>query len=165
MAFKALDEVWDRRLGPLPGPNGKIFHIPEVDAEFGLWCVRAFAMVERAANGEPDPAAGPPPQLVFEGPEEEAFQRRALGAELYDQLRAEGYGLPTINHFTRVAVIWHAQGPEMAEMYWNAGGDPEAFQLAALQSMPRAARRAGTGAANTTKPRASMNGTKPRKAS
>jgi hypothetical protein len=167
MSFKPLDQVWDRRLGPLPMPDGQQFYVPEADSEFGLWCVRAFALVERAANGEPDPAAGPPPQLVFEGPDEEAFQRRALGHELYEQLRAAGYGLPTINHFTRVAVIWHAQGPEMAEMYWNAGGNAEAFQKAALQSMPRAARRASTSTAagSTTKRPASTNGTRSRKAS
>lgn len=165
-SFKPLDEVWERRLGPLPMPDGKAWYIPETDASFGLWCVRAFALVERAANGEPDPNAGPPPQLVFEGPDEEAFQRRALGNELYQDLVDAGYGLPTINHFTRVAVIWHAQGPEMAEMYWNAGGDAEAFQKAALESMPRAARRASTSTAagSTTKRAVSTNGTRSKRA-
>jgi hypothetical protein len=167
MPFEALDKVWDRRLGPLPGPNGKTYYIPEADAEFGLWCVRAFALVERAANGEPDPAAGPPPQLHFEGPEEEAMQRRALGAEQLEQLRADGFGLPTINHFTTTAIVWHAQGREMAEMYWNAGGDPARFQTAALQRLPRAARRASTngGAASTTKTPGSTSGTRSRKGS
>lgn len=138
MAFKNLNDVFDPRL-PLP-IGGKLYYVPEGDAETGLWCTSLVAAAATVADGgEPAP---PGVQLRFEGRAETAVQRRLLGEELFAELMADGIGKPTLDFITQTVVIWHAFGRDMAEKFWNAGGDSVDFQ--------RAQSRAGRRARSTT---------------
>ena len=163
MAFKALNEVFDGRLA-LPGKDGKIYHIPEPDAELGAWCTAMFTAGVAITMGDEPPAGVP--SLQLDDDDEMALYRRVLGDTL-DELQADGYGHATIKHFGQTAFIWIAVGQESAEAFWNSGGDPKA-------SLPRPLRRGQarqgtastprTAAASTTPKVVSTSGTKPRKA-
>jgi hypothetical protein len=166
MAFKALNEVFDGRLA-LPGKDGKVYHVPEPDAELGAWCTALFTAGVAISIGEKPPEGGLP-ELQLDDDAEDAMYLRVLGRALLDELRADGCGATTVKFFGQTAFIWIAAGTEAAEAFWNSGGDPKA-------SAPREARRAAmkaqatastppTVAASTTRRVASTNGTKPRKA-
>jgi hypothetical protein len=164
MAFKALNEVFDGRLA-LPGKNGKIYHIPEADAELGAWCTAMFTAGVAINLGETPPEGGLPP-LQLDDDAEDAMYLRVLGKDLLEQLYADGYGHSTVRLFGQTAFIWIAAGKEAAEAFWNSGGDPKA-------RAPRARRQASapvtdstpsTAAASTTPGAGSTSGTKPRKA-
>lgn len=164
MSFKAIDQVFDASL-PLPaGPGGKIYRIPEPDFETGTWCVRSFLAAQAVHEGR---EVEEMPELRFEGPAEEAVQRRLLSSAVYDEMRADGLGPQKINFCVQTVLFWNAAGRDFAEMYWNAGGKPEDFLPAANREARRrrAAPSTNTGAAPTTKRQASTNGTSsPRKA-
>lgn len=165
MAFKALNEVFDGRLA-LPGKDGKIYRVPEPDAELGSWCTAMFAAGVAINIGEKPPEGGLPP-LQLDDDAEDAMYRRVLGQELLDELRADGYGHVTIRLFGQTAFIWIAAGNEAAEAFWNAGGDPKA--PAQTRAIKRATRQAtgstrSTAGASTTPRAGSTNGTTSRKA-
>lgn len=166
MAFKALNEVFDGRLA-LPGKDGKIYYVPEPDAELGAWCTAMFAAGVAINIGETPPEGGLPP-LQLDDDAEDAMYLRVLGKELLEQLRADDYGHSTIRLFGQTAFIWIAAGNEAAEGFWNAGGDPKA--PAPTRAQKRAAARQATAstpstaAASTTRRAGSTNGTTLRKA-
>lgn len=157
--FKALNQVFDARLH-LPGPDGRMYTVPEPDRELGLWCQALFAAGLAANFGQEMPAGAPPIQLDDDA--EDAMYRRVLGQALWDEL-GEAYGYTTQRFFALTAFLWIGGGQEVAAEFWNAGGDPKA-------SMPREARRRAaraprsasmqsTGAASTTPPAVSTSTT------
>jgi hypothetical protein len=156
--------VFDGRLA-LPGKNGKIYHIPEADAELGAWCTAMFAAGMAINLGEPPPSEGLPP-LQLDDDAENAMYLRVLGKELLEQLYADGYGHGTIRLFGQTAFIWIAVGKEAAEAFWNSGGNPKvrAPRDRRRTSAPGTDSTPSTAAANTTRRRVSTSGTKPRKA-
>lgn len=163
MTFKSIDEVFDGTL-KLPGRGGKIYSIPEGDAEIGLWCTSLVSTAQQLQQGvELDPDTVP--QMRFEGAQETAIQRRILGEELYAEMVADGLGKPTLDFIVSTVVIWHALGRDIAEHYWNAGGDGAVFQRAANRAARRGHKTSTSGAAVSTTPlRSSGSGTKSRKA-
>lgn len=162
MAFKTIDEIFDPRLH-LPW-GGKIYHIPEPDAQLGLFCQRLFVAGYRVANGEiPAEVA---PELQMDDEKQESFNQRLLGSA-YEDLERDGVGWPVIKLMAETVFFWIAGGLELAEHYWESAGDPKALSTG---QAPRAVRRAAakssrsTDAVTTTKPRGSTSGTKsPRK--
>jgi hypothetical protein len=162
MAFKSFDEVFDPSL-KLPGPGGEIFTIPEGDMEVGLWCVSLVTAAQALHEGQE--LEGPPPTLKFEGAQETAVQRRLLGEANFARL-SEVAGKATLELFASTVVLWHAFGREMAEQYWNAGGQPTDFLPAANRAARRSRSTTSTGgaAARKTPSRASTTGTKSPKA-
>lgn len=170
MSFKALDQVFDPRLklpgrlDPETGQPSKFYYVPEGDLEVGLWCVRMVLAVGELQRTGKTPE-GPPPQLRFEGPQETELQRRLLGDALLAELAADGVGKATVDFMTQVAVVWHSSGIDMAEAYWNSGGNPGDFLRAARRAAQRqqAKNLIATGGANTTRRPASTSGTRSRK--
>lgn len=170
MAFKTLNEVFDGRLA-LPGDNGKIYRVPEPDAELGMWCTALYA----AGLAMHIPEAPTPehlPALQLDDAGEDAMYRRVLGP-VFAELAEDGYGFSTQRFFAQTAFFWIAAGAEVAETFWNAGGSPKVEapnrQERRHPPAPPAAKRAtasmrNTAAASTTPQAGSMSGTKPRKA-
>lgn len=155
MAFKDLDELLDDTL-PLP-IKGKVYRVPGVDAEWGLICQRMLSAGVQAfhAAGTPDkPVPGAP---VIEDGNEQDFYRRCLGP-VYDELRADGISWEKIKFCGTTAFLWIAQGAELAEQYWNSGGDPEASAPNRQQR-----RSTGTDGATTTRQPNSTSGTRSRR--
>jgi hypothetical protein len=166
MAFKALNEVFDGRLA-LPGKDGKIYHVPEPDAELGAWCTAMFAAGVAINLGEDPPAGGLPP-LQLDDSAEDAMYLRVLGEALLEQLRADGYGATTVRLFGQTAFIWIAASAEAAEGFWNSGGDPKASAPGRAQRRaakpPASVSTPSTAGASTTPGAASTSGMPPRKA-
>lgn len=170
MAFKNLNEVFDGRLA-LPGPNGKVYRVPEPDAELGLWCTAMYTAGLASQLGQQMPDGSSLPPLQLDDDAEDAMYRRVLGP-VHAELLADGYGLPTVRFFAQTAFFWIAAGPEIAEAFWNAGGQPDpkaqapnrAARRAAKTAPPATASTSSTAAARTTRKAASMSGTTPRKA-
>lgn len=156
MAFKDLDEFFDDTL-PLPVGN-KYYKIPSPPAEIGLWCQRVLVAGIEIASGE---QAGAVPEMptILGDDEEKDLYRKLLGP-VWQELWDDGVSWEKIKHIGQTAFIWVGGSREMAEVFWNSGGDPKA------PAPNRAARRqpasTGTGAAGTTKPASSTSTTRSR---
>jgi hypothetical protein len=165
MGFRDLDELLDDGL-PLP-ISGKIYRIPPADAELGLWCQRLISLGMAVQMGETLPEGAPP--LTLDDDDENALYRRLLGSRqnaegewvggVFDELIADGVNWERIKIVGQTAMFWVGAGRELAEAFWNAGGDPEAFPPRRRPS--KASTR--TAAGSTTKRAGSTSGTRSRK--
>jgi hypothetical protein len=156
MPFKDLDDFFHDSLD-LP-IGAKIYSVPSPDATLGLWCQRVLgAGISIANGGDPDTIPNLPQEL--DDQEERDLYVRLLGP-VWDQLQADGVSWERIRMVGQTAFIWVGGSRELAEQFWNSGGDPKA-------SAPnRSARRAGstsTAAGGTTPPLVSGNGTRSHK--
>lgn len=153
--FEAVDELLDDAL-ELP-VRGKVYRIPSPSSEDGI---RVQKLVEAAARmyegGEGAEAE------VLDDEEEVNVIRLCLG-DVENELIADGVSWAWRRHVGITAMFWIANGPEFAERYWEAAGDPE--RLAPNREARRkAARSNGSAAASKTPRRGSTSGTSGRKA-
>lgn len=164
MAFADLAEAFDDALH-LP-IDGTVYDIPSPDYELGLWVqamVSAGISISQGLEGDPDRKI---PKLRFEGEdgdedsEEARLYARLLGPA-WRRLRDDKVSWPKIKMVAETTVYWIAMGVDVAEQYWNSGGDPKAVSL--VQRGNRATRRAtaskSTGTASTTRRPASTKAT------
>lgn len=165
--FADLDEFLESSL-TLP-VGGRMYVIESPDAELGLWCQRLYTLALQIQQGE-TPSPIPPLKALPDDPDQtpitaesnasvpqdERLFRRLLGP-VWDQLHADRVPWHKIKMVAETAVFWVGAGLELAEAYWNSGGNPEA-----LSPNRKARRSTNTGGANTTKKPASGNGTKSR---
>lgn len=153
--FKILEEFQDDALTlPVRLPDGTVreFRIPSPSAEVGL---RVQKLMEQSARMVDSGA--PLDTEVLDDAEEMDLFKTALGPT-YDDLMGAGLGWSRVRHVAMTAVMWITAGLDVAEKFWEADGDPS-------QVAPnRAARRASSAAASTTKSRGSTSGTSTRKA-
>lgn len=155
--FGELNEFLDDSITlPLPGRNGKtkVYEIPAVDGETGLWAERLFAEIMKAHEG------GKPDAGKLDDGDERIFYERMLGDTLGEMI-ADGVKWPRISHAAMTVYTWTTTNRDTAVKYWDAGGNPESVRPAGN----RASRRASAAAARSTKKRASGSGTKARKTS
>lgn len=168
--FRNADEFFDDTL-TLPA-GGKEYTIPAPDAELGLWCQRLMSAAWSIQTGGQPEDIPPLPALPDEEdqtpitatakaevPADQRLYRRVLGP-VWDQLKADAVSWPKIQLIAQTAVFWIGSGLEMAEQFWNSGGDPEA-----LAPSRRQRRSTATAGANTTRSRSSGTSTRSRKTS
>lgn len=142
MAFKVLEEFLGDSLElPVRCNDGetRTFVIPSPPVDDGLRVEKIMAEGLRAAEG-----GAPLNSQALDDQEEIDLYRLALGSA-FDEIRAH-VGWPRFQHIAKTAVMWITGGLDIAEQFWNAGGDPKA--LAPPQN--RAARRSGSAAARKT---------------
>lgn len=165
--FADLDEFIEDTL-TLPS-GGKAYTIPSPDADLGLWCQRLYTLALQINEGQ-TPSPIPPLKALPDDPDQtpltadtkgavsqdERLYRRLLGP-VWDQLNADGVTWPRIKMICETTVFWVGAGLEVAETYWNSGGNPEA-----LRPNRKARRSTATGGASSTKKAVSGSGTKSR---
>lgn len=149
MAFQALAELLDETLQLPIGET--VYTVPAPSAEVGL---RTQAIVNAAAAAAD---GGHVDEEILSDAAERDLYRDVLGTA-YDDLLAAGVSWPVLKHCAITAMVWIAQDRGAAETYWNAGGDPSRL------APNRAARRARSGAASSTRSRGSSSGTSTRPA-
>lgn len=149
MAFQALAELLDETLQLPIGET--VYTVPAPSAEVGL---RTQAIVNAAAAAAD---GGHVDEEILSDAAERDLYRDVLGTA-YDDLLAAGVSWPVLKHCAITAMVWIAQDRGAAETYWNAGGDPSRL------APNRAARRAQSGAASSTRSRGSSSGTSTRPA-
>lgn len=149
MAFQALAELLDESLQLPIGET--VYTVPAPSAEVGL---RTQAIVNAAAAAAD---GGHVDEEILSDAAERDLYRDVLGTA-YDDLLAAGVSWPVLKHCAITAMVWIAQDRGAAETYWNAGGDPSRL------APNRAARRARSGAASSTRSRGSSSGTSTRPA-
>lgn len=141
MALRPIDEVLHAYFELPAGPGGKVYRVPDCDAKTGILCQRLLTAAIAIQNGEEPPDDMPAPNLRFEGKNEVDLQVRLLSQPILDEMLSDGLSASKITHCTSTILFWHGLGPEVAEMFWEAGGRPEDF----LPAANRAARRAQRG--------------------
>ena len=143
--FKDYSEVADPLILPI---GGNEYTIPPVTAQDGI----RFQLATSGAEGA-EPIG------------DDEFTRIFLG-DTADQMYADNVPAEAIARAAMTAMTDHTRGRQMAEIMWETAGDPKALSDYVVRMAPnRAARRAtrsqSTGAARTTRRRASTSGTKP----
>lgn len=150
--FEAVEELLDDAL-ELP-VEGKVYRIPSPSSEDGIRVQKIVEAAERLYEGGEDAETE-----VLDDDEEVNVIRLCLGP-VEDELIADGVSWAWRRHVGLTAMFWIANGPEFAERYWTAAGDPSRL------APNRAARRksSGSAAASKTRSRGSTSGTSARKA-
>jgi hypothetical protein len=147
MPFKGYDEVAKE---PIVLPiHGKEYTLPEVKIADGI----RFNEVLSGLRNEPL--------------SDLEFMRTFLG-DTYDQMLADNIPAPAVMRAALTAVADWQAGRAAAEIIWDTDASPKGLTELVESLLPnRKARRASkpTGAATTTKPRASTSGTKTSRAS
>lgn len=124
MGFKDLDDVFDSSM-PLP-ISGKIYKIPSVDAETGLWLQSVTQITAKrmsVADGEEPPELSDREisSLELDDDEETDFMQRMLGPAL-QEMRDDGVPWEKIKLVGQTATIRAMSGDDAAETFWNNGG-------------------------------------------
>lgn len=156
MPFKDLDDFFHDTLDLPIGE--KIYSVPSPPATLGLWCQRVFGAGVGIANGESPDKIPNMPQF-FDDDEERALYERLLGP-VWTQLSDDGVNWERIRLVGMTAFIWIGASRDLAEQFWNSGGDPKA---SASNRAARRTRSTGTDAGSTTPIPVSGSGTKSRK--
>lgn len=160
--YRDLNEFFDPGLR-LP-IGGKKYQIPPIDAETGLYCQAlvdaGLAEAQGSTPSEADTAK-------LDDLAERDLYRDLLGPA-YDQMIRDGVSWPALQHAAQTALIHFTAGEEAAEEFWLSGGKPQPRQpgdhkAAGGQTRQRSSR--STGAASTTRQRASTSGTTSRSGS
>lgn len=159
MSFKDLRETLAPGL-PLP-IGGKTYLIKPISAEVGLRMQDLMSVAAKVAKAKQDNTEYTPSEddtaVLTDAAEADLF-KDALG-DTWDEMLADNVSFEELK-LCALTVIFHAtQGAEFAEGYWNAGGKAPAPNREAR----RTATRTRTGAASTTRKRASQSGTTTRK--
>lgn len=148
MSLRDLDEFFSDFEVPV---GGKLYAIPDVDAETGIWLTQVMDAGIAVKQGR---KAKMPADL--DDAEERNLYQRCLGAT-FDQLRADGVSWGKIRHIGTTAFVLHVHGRPAAERFWEDGVNPDPEGKARGN---RASRRASAASGNATPSRASTNGTK-----
>ena len=144
MAFKELGDLLDEGLS-LP-IKGKTYRVPPPSARTGLMVQGIMQAAAVAADG------GTPDRALLEDAAERDMYADVLGTA-HAEMVADGVDWPTLKHCAITAMVWIVQDKDAAERYWNSGGDPN-------RAAPnRAARRASSGTASSTRSRGSTSST------
>jgi hypothetical protein len=161
--FEALDELLDDALElPVPGRDGtkRVYRIPSPAWEDGLRIQRLTNMAARLFNGE----EVKDDTVILDDQEELDLIADALGPAS-DEMVADGVDWAWRKHAGLTAVIWIAQGAEIAQRYWAAAGDPTKLAAPSNREQRRAAAKtSGSAKASGTRSRASTSGSKGRPA-
>ncbi|MFD7994551.1 DUF7426 family protein [Streptomyces mexicanus] len=144
MAFEPLGELLDETLS-LP-VGGKTYTIPAPSAATGLRVQAIMQAAAVAADG------GRVDEAVLADAAERDMYRDVLGTA-HAELIADGVSWPMLKHCAVTAMVWIVQDKAAAERYWASGGDPERL------APNRAARRASSAQASTTRSRGSGSST------
>lgn len=156
MALKDLDAVLgDGHKLPL---RGKTYTVPHASAHVALRFQRFIEIAARAKEAKETGAEvtiSDEDRLVLSDAQERDLITQALGDDLYAELVEEGLTYEHLKMFGFYSLFHAVFGPEKAEAYWNSGGKAPAPNRAAR----RTATRTRTGAATTTRKRASRTGT------
>ncbi len=131
--------------------RGKTYQVPAVSAETGLRLqklISAGIRAQGADNLDPETI-----ELVNDA-EELGFYEQILGP-VYPELIADGASFPALKFIGSTALLWHTQDFTTAETFWKAEGKVPAQNRA----QRRTATPTRTGAATTTRKRASVTGT------
>lgn len=167
-AFTNYDEFADDSI-TLP-VGDKAYTIPGVDAQLGLWCQRLMSVALQVQQGQ-QPQPIPPLPALPDDPnqnpitadgngnveDDQRLYRRVLGP-VWDQLLADGQSWPKIQLISQTAIFWIGSGLEMAQRFWESGGNPEA-----VAPSRKARRSTATAGASTTQKPSSGSGTKSRR--
>lgn len=141
MPFEDLDQLVEPLALPI---RGKTYTLPKVSVDDGILLRSVF-------DGKPDPS-------LTDG----VVNRILLGDTLAEMV-ADGVSDEWVGRVLLTAMADLKSGRFQAELMWRTGGDPKALDQVVKSLAPnRKARRASTstGAAGTTKPQASTNGTR-----
>lgn len=158
MAFKDLREFSDGRHIDLP-IDGVTYRINDVDAETGLLVQRLMDAGVQAGQ------AGRPLDLdedLLDDAQELSTYESVLG-DAYQEMLDNGVGWADLKRAAMTAMVWIYFDEETAERFWESGSAGEAVAPATGQppsGVNRAARRASSAAARTTRKRASTSGTR-----
>ncbi|MFF4751830.1 hypothetical protein [Streptomyces sp. NPDC001270] len=144
MAFQALGELLDETLS-LP-VNGKTYAVPPPSAATGLRVQAIMQAAAVAADG------GNVNNEALADAAERDMYRDVLGTA-HAEMVADGVSWPMLKHCAVTAMVWIVQDKDRAELYWNSGGDPNRV------APNRAARRASSGMATSTRSRGSTSST------
>lgn len=151
--LKELDDFLSPTL--LVPAAGKEYRIAAVDAETGLR-LQKLMTVGIKAYGTQTALSEKDLELVSDE-EEEDFFKTVLGST-YDELIADKIPYQGLKGIASLAMIWTTQGFDAAQQYFLAGGKVPTLNREAR----RTATRTSTGAAATTRKRASQSGTNTR---
>lgn len=163
MAFKNATEA----LQPwLDLPIGeKTYRIPAASIATGLYCQRAaeLALSARLGTASAEDLAA----LKLDDDQERDFNRRML-TTAYDEMVADGVDWQYVGLAARTAFQWTVNGRDVAEEYWNRGGQraeagPGNDRRPAPQDRRPASRTAKTTARKTTARKTAAKKTTPRK--
>lgn len=141
--------------------KGAEYVLPLPSAELGLWCRALTESMGLAQHADADQmqAAVDRMEKLPEPPGGISFQEWLLGP-VYGRMVSDGVEHHYIQFCAFAAFMWVAMGEEAAQVWWEAGGDPEAMGPD-NRAQRRAVQRAGTrtDAATATRSPASMSGT------
>lgn len=169
MGFNDISELIDGRL-IFPGILGadgekRTYVVPPANAKVGLWAQRMFTLGYKIMNGGADQSEAP--KLLLDDHEEADLYTELLG-EAYQQMIDDGVPWEMVKNIGNTALICAGANRELAEQFWNGGCDPNSVarhNRAARRQATKATPTRSTGAASTTKQRASSSGTTSRPAS
>lgn len=137
--------------------NGKTYEVQPISAVAGLRFMELMAIAQKAQKAQESGKDFAPDDAdveILDDQGERDMYRDALG-DAHDTMVADGVTFAELK-LAALYVTFHAvNGPDFAELFWNAGGKAPAPNRAAR----RTATRTRTGAASTTKKPASRNGT------
>lgn len=153
MGFKELDDVFDSTM-PLP-IGGKVYKIPSVDAETGLWLQSVTQVAARRMNV---PEGETPPELTdreitslqLDDNEELDFMQRMLGPA-YQQMRDDGVEWEKIKLAGQAATIRAMSGLDKAEEFWNNGGMHPKARKRPADRKPKGGGKSGRQASTASK--------------
>lgn len=153
--FGEVEELLDDAL-ELP-VEGKVYRIPSPSAEDGLKIQAFVARFTRLADSGEDTDTE-----VADDAEEIRLIETCLGPA-HEEMVANGVSWSWRRHAGLTAMWWVVSGPEFAERFWKAAGDPS--RMAPNRETRRAAaKKSGSAAASKTRSRGSTSGTRGRRA-
>lgn len=143
MAFKDLRDFFD---GSLELPvGGKLYKVPPISAEDGLWAQALMDLAVRAATGgDPGDAA------ALDDDDERNLYQRMLGSA-YDEMITDGLDWPSLQRCGTTAYLHFTAGEAAALKFWEEGPgeapaplNREARRSATVTSIPSRGSTSGT---------------------
>lgn len=140
--------------------GGKTYLVPYVSGEVGLRFQAFIAIAGKAQQGGDDYEPSEDDKLVLTDVQEEDLFRDVLHSGLLEEMLDDGLRFEEIKMASMYALLYAIAGEDKADAYWASGGKAQAPNRAAR----RTGTRTNTGAAPTTRKRASRSGTSTPKA-
>jgi hypothetical protein len=157
--LKDLSDYLDDDSLTLVGPNGKLYHIPSPDADFGLRLIAMNEIAQRVKLGlpvDPDEVAS----LQLDDAGEQALMRHLLSDETFDTMLADKLSLRQVQKLFRYAYAYYTMGPEHAENL-RLAGVLEQGEAAAAAAAKEVARRKPQDHKKKSKPKKPQTPTAP----
>lgn len=147
MALKDLSEILaDGHRLPI---RGKTYFVPSASAEAGIRFQGLLTVAARAKGAE-DYKPSDDEKVLIEDAAELDLVNDVLGAELVEEMKADGLPYEHLRTCAFYSLLHATQGEDVAERFWESGGKAPAPNRAAR----RTATRTRTAAASTTRKRA-----------